>query len=298
MLQIFNIFVTNHLIYMPFKPVIIIGMHRSGTTMITKMLENLGLFVGNQKEINNEALFFWDINNWIFDITNSRADLPHNFQYLNPKTKEILINDLNYLIQSGQKKKFLGDKNGHYKSLKDIDFPWGWKDPKNSFTIDLWKEIFLDPIVLHIYRNPIDSISSFIERDLQLKNKYQLNWKKFLKRYFLISKNYHFNFRLYSLEEGYNLWEEYVSKCMEQEQYFPQMQHVRYEDFLANPNTHLKLIADFCGLKYTEQQIAEQVKSVKSDRSFAFIKNPEAIDVYLKIKDRPLMKKLNYNHIV
>lgn len=43
---------------MPVPPIIIVGMHRSGTTMITKMLENLGLFVGDQKEINNEALFF------------------------------------------------------------------------------------------------------------------------------------------------------------------------------------------------------------------------------------------------
>lgn len=38
-------------------PVIILGMHRSGTTMITKILENLGLFVGVEKEINHEALF-------------------------------------------------------------------------------------------------------------------------------------------------------------------------------------------------------------------------------------------------
>ncbi|MCO5230768.1 MAG: sulfotransferase [Chitinophagales bacterium] len=283
---------------MPIPPVIIIGMHRSGTTMITKMLENLGLFVGDKKEINNEALFFWDINNWIFEIACSRADLPHNFQYLNPRTRQILIDDLNYFVQSSQKKKFLGDKNNAYKSLKDLDIPWGWKDPKNSFTIDLWKEIFPNAVVLHIYRNPIDSISSFIERDLKMKDKYQLNWKKALKRKLLISKNYHSNFRLYSLEEGYNLWEEYVTKCMQQEQFFPNMKHVRYEDFLAEPSLHLHSIATFCGLNFTEQQINEQVKSVKSDRSFAFTKNPEAIDVYLKVKDKPLMKQLNYDNII
>lgn len=283
---------------MPIPPVIIIGMHRSGTTMITKMLENLGLFVGDKKEINNEALFFWDINNWIFEIACSRADLPHNFQYLNPRTRQILIDDLNYFVQSSQKKKFLGDLNNAYKSLKDLNIPWGWKDPKNSFTIDLWKEIFPDAIVLHIYRNPIDSISSFIERDLKMKDKYQLNWKKALKRKFLISKNYHSNFRLYSLEEGYNLWEEYVSKCLQQEQVFPNMKHVRYEDFLADPFQHLQSIATFCGLNCSEQQIEEQVKSVKSDRGFAFTKNPEAIDVYLKVKDKPLMKQLNYDNII
>lgn len=40
------------------QPIIILGMHRSGTTMITQLLENLGLFVGTEKEVNHEALFF------------------------------------------------------------------------------------------------------------------------------------------------------------------------------------------------------------------------------------------------
>ena len=38
------------------QPIIILGMHRSGTTMITKMLENLGLFVGAEKE-NRDCSF-------------------------------------------------------------------------------------------------------------------------------------------------------------------------------------------------------------------------------------------------
>ncbi len=282
---------------MPTSPVIIVGMHRSGTTMVTKMLENLGLFVGDQKEVNNEALFFWNINNWIFDIALCRADLPYNFRYLNPRTKEILVNDLQHFISSPKKKKFLGNKYNHFKSIKELDFPWGWKDPKNSFTIDLWKEIFPDAKVLHIYRNPIDSISSFIERDLVMKNRYTLNWKKKLKRDFLISHNYHTNFRLYSLEEGYNLWEEYVSRCVELEKSFPDMKHVRYEDFLANPASQLEEIARFCGLQFSPSDIKEQVKSVKSDRSFAFIRNPEAMEVYLNIKDKPLMKLLHYDKI-
>lgn len=283
---------------MSIAPVIIVGMHRSGTTMVTKMLENLGLFVGDQKEINHEALFFWDINNWIFDITYSRADLPHNFKYLNPKTREVIIQDLNFFISSRKKKKFLGSQYNHYASIQDLDFPWGWKDPKNSFTIDLWKEIFPQAKVLHIYRNPIDSIRSFIERDLELKNRYQLNWKKKLKRHFLVSHNYHANFRLHSLEEGYNLWEEYVQKCMDLEKDFPNMLHICYEDLLENPEEKLTKISQFCGLQTTQDDILNQIKSIQSDRRYAFLKNPQAIDVYLRVKDRPLMKLLGYNNIV
>jgi hypothetical protein len=44
----------------PYPPVIIIGMSRSGTTLLVEMLEQLGLFAGNKKTRNNEALFFYN----------------------------------------------------------------------------------------------------------------------------------------------------------------------------------------------------------------------------------------------
>lgn len=283
----------------PVPPVIILGMHRSGTTMVTKMLENLGLFVGVKKEVNNEALFFWHINNWIFDICLSRADLPHNYRYMNPATRHVLETDLKWFTQSWRRYSFLGwDKFFKYKDIRNLDIPWGWKDPKNSYTIDLWKTVFPEAKVLHIYRNPIDSVTSFIERDLILKNRFRHNWKKRLKRSLLISNNYHTNFRLHSLEEGYNLWEEYVSRCLNLEAEFPDMLHVRYEDFLKKPAFHLMEIAHYCGLSPTDAAIQEQVRSVKSDRAFAFLKDPASVEVYQKIRHFPIMEKLGYQNIL
>lgn len=283
---------------MPQAPVIIVGMHRSGTTMVTKMLENLGLFVGVNKEINHEALFFWDINNWIFDICCARPELPHNLRYLNPAAQKVIEQDLQWFTQSYRRYSFLGkDKFFRYKDIRDLDIPWGWKDPKNSFTIDLWKSVFPEAKVLHIYRNPIDSISSFIERDLVMKNKFRHNWKKRLKRALLVSKNYHANFRLHSLEEGYNLWEEYVSKCLDLEAQFPEMMHVRYEDFLAQPAEHLEKISKFCGLSPSDEMIKKEVLNVKSDRAFAFLKNPAGLEVYQKVKSRPILQQLGYDNI-
>lgn len=39
-------------------PVIIIGMHRSGTSMLTRVLQRAGLFMGEHREENDESLFF------------------------------------------------------------------------------------------------------------------------------------------------------------------------------------------------------------------------------------------------
>ena len=43
-------------------PIILLGMHRSGTSMIAGMLEELGLFMGNHKDRNNEAFLFMKLN--------------------------------------------------------------------------------------------------------------------------------------------------------------------------------------------------------------------------------------------
>lgn len=283
---------------MPVSPVIIVGMHRSGTTMLTQMLEGLGLFVGVKKEVNHEALFFWDINNWIFDLCCSRPEMPHNLRYLNPAAKAVIEQDLAWFTQSFRRYSYLGsDKFFKYKDIRDLDIPWGWKDPKNTFTIDLWKSLFPDAKVLHIYRNPIDSVSSFIERDLVMKNKFRHNWKKRLKRAFLVSHRYHANFRLHSLEEGYQLWAEYVGKCLTLDASFPQIMHVRYEDFLANPSEYLTKMADFCGLPAQPEAIEEQVKNVKADRAYAFVKKPEAVAAYQKVRNEPLMLQLGYDQI-
>ena len=60
------------------SPIIIIGMHRSGTTMLSKILEDMGVFMGEKKDINNEALFFLNFNRYIFKQTFATWDSPKN----------------------------------------------------------------------------------------------------------------------------------------------------------------------------------------------------------------------------
>ena len=279
------------------SPIIILGMHRSGTTMITKMLENLGLFVGAEKEVNNEALFFWKINNWIFDLHTATPEKPYNLRYSNPACRKIILESLDYFIQSDKRKQYLGKHASSFKNIKDVDFPYGWKDPKNTFTTDFWSAVFPNPKIIHIYRNPIDSVSSYIERDLELKNKFEWNWKKKLKRDFLISKNFHENFRLYNLEEGYNLWEEYVTKALSLKNTFPDYIEIKYEDFLEKPFENLQTLAKFSGLQPSEQQLQNEIAAIKSERAFAFLNNEKYVELYQQLKTKPLMQQLGYANL-
>lgn len=49
-------------------PVIIIGMHRSGTSLVARLLDVLGLFLGKYKDENHEARLFISINDWFLRV--------------------------------------------------------------------------------------------------------------------------------------------------------------------------------------------------------------------------------------
>ena len=261
------------------------------------MLENLGLFVGTEKEINNEALFFWKINNWIFDLHTATAEKPYNLRYKNSACENIILESLEHFVQSDKRKQYLGKYSSKYKTIKALDFPYGWKDPKNSFTIDFWKQVFLDPKVIHIYRNPIDSVSSYIERDLELKKKFEWNWKKKLKRDLLISKNFHQNFRLTSIEEGYDLWEEYVSKALSLKNDCENYIEIKYEEFLEQPFENLQKLAKFSGMNVNDEKIKNEIQNIKKERAFAFLSNEKYYSIYQTLKEKPLMKQLGYDNL-
>ncbi len=279
------------------SPVIILGMHRSGTTLISKLLENLGLFVGDKKEINNEALFFWEINNWLFELHTATAEKPYNMRYTNPSCKKIIEESLEYFVQSNKRKQYLGNYSSKYKSIKDIDFPFGWKDPKNTFTLDFWKTIFTNPKIIHIYRNPIDVSLSYIERDLDLKNKFEWNYKKKIKRNLLISHNFHQNFRISNIEDGYKLWEEYVLKANEYKQQNENYLAIKYEDFLEQPLPFLEQLIQFTNLKVTNNQLLDAIKLIKPEKAFSFTKNENYCSIYEQIKETKIMHELGYNNI-
>lgn len=278
-------------------PIIIIGMHRSGTTMITELLDQLGLFVGAKLDNNHESLFFFDLNKWIFDVGIAKVDYPHNLSLMNQNCKEEVINVIDYHLGSSRRKKYLGQHN--FKDIRDLDIPWGWKEPRNSFTLEFYKELFPDAKIIHIYRNPIDSANSYLKRDRKRRNEFDLTWKKKLKRKLLIANKYHQNFRLNTLQDGYDLWQEYVTKAFSWEEEFgDRMLTLKYENFLDKPADRIKMLADFCGLTTSEAKIKKLVKDIDASRKYAFASDEKSIDFYHKIKQEEWMTRLGYDDIL
>src|SRR5580658_5081957 len=58
------------------QPVILLGMHRSGTAMIARLLDELGLFQGSELQDDHESTWFLAINDILLERVNAAWDNP------------------------------------------------------------------------------------------------------------------------------------------------------------------------------------------------------------------------------
>lgn len=293
-------------------PLIIMGMHRSGTSMVAQFLEELGLFIGQKKDNHYEAIFFLRLNDWILSQAHCTWDNVDRFYIINDFFSKNILRVIEMHLKGVRRIEFLGFRNYFkYKNIKDIDFSWGWKDPRNTITIELWKKIFPKAKILNVFRNPVDVAQSLKKRALKrekvsetIVSKYRLKFKEF----FLSSQGWKRNLpataslysqRVFHIHEGVKLWEDYVQRGLEQEKMYPgDIMHIKYENFIENPIENLERIFDFIKLIPNKNKISDVTSKIKFNRNFAFIQDEELVKYYEKIKTNSLIKKLGYSDIL
>jgi hypothetical protein len=279
-------------------PIIIIGAHRSGTSMICRFLENTGVFMGRKKESNNESIFFQDLNHWILNASSARWDSPENIEYLfaNKEIFDLTVDYLKQIVNSPHIKSYLG----FYKYLKNrsltrLNFSWGWKDPRNTYTLPIWLEIFPQAKIIHVYRHGIDVANSLIKRNNNGVSvaKHLHGKRKHL--YNIVKKKGGFTDGILcsKLEGGFNLWEKYIRKSFELEsKIHNKFLNIRYEDFLYEPEKQLIKILDFCHLNVDSEKIKQVCQSVNKNRSFAYREDKKLVEFSEIVKDR--LSNFNY----
>ena len=277
------------------QPVIVIGMHRSGTSMLTRILQEAGLFMGKYRESNDESTFFLDFNNWILKQANASWDNPYCFNFINDTFKSHIKRVYDKRQKSLFAIKYLGIKNFlKYKAINNIDFKWGWKDPRNTFTIDIWKEIYPKAKILHIYRNPVDVAQSLKVRAEKIEKQFKYNYKKKIKENLLRGKvGYTHSYRVLDLYGGFELWKEYLSKALKESEAL----HIKYEDLLYDSRDKLNEIFQFLELNVSDEKLKEASDKFDPARRYAFFKDADLVDFYKKIQNDDLVKKLEYDNI-
>lgn len=136
-------------------PVLIVGMHNSGTSILAEIIHKNGIFLGNNMEHYESHLFSMYINDsLIMKGGKNWSKLP------------ILSIDevMSYreTIASFIKKYWMVDyMQWGYDGVSE----WGIKDPRLCVLLPLYLDIFPEAKVVHIRRNPDDVAASLCQRD-------------------------------------------------------------------------------------------------------------------------------------
>lgn len=268
------------------KPVIVAGMHRSGTSLLSRILDDSGVFMGKKISGNHEAKFFQELNIRLFNELGGRWDYPPAMHYLldNKDVLDVTIAVLERAIHSTAFKKYLGWKNYFFKNrfFRKQQNLWGWKDPRNVYTLPLWLKIFPEARVIYIERHGVDVANSLKYRSLkgmEARRKQVDTPKSFVRldsgEFGLSSESV----RCCTLEGGFSLWEEYIREGRKNiRSVAPRnLLVLRYEELLTEPAGNLSKINEFLGLGEQEYKKEEQKFgiSLKAGRAYAYRNKPE-----------------------
>jgi hypothetical protein len=313
-------------------PVIVIGMHRSGTTMITDMLERLGLFMGWAVQENSESTFFTARNEKLLSLCGGSWEKPRPIELLlqdksrrNEVTEQLRrdMGSIRFLSYLGPRR-FLT-----HRRLQNIDFPWGWKDPRNTFLLPIWLDLFPNARIVHIHRNGIDVARSLAHREIRAAG-YRLArlspagrfarttkdwWDQCRNRPILLTVRRSLDavarrltplgpYDRFTLQEtadlgkAFELWCAYVQRCSDMvETISNECLTLKYDDFLAEPEKNLETLCAFCGLKPGRAELQAQCKNVRTDRRHTFKGDPEAVQLYERVRANQWMVKFGYGDL-
>lgn len=279
------------------QPIIVLGMHRSGTSLMVQILERCDVFMGARQEMNHEALFFLGLNELVLDQSKATWDEPRNVKFLDSMVSGYLVKALELALSSDARSIYLGEQMaGLYSSIFDLDIPWGWKDPRNTWTANLWLTLFPGAKVIHVYRHPVDVAASLRHRE-QIHAE---QVRKFIEEKGLIEfKNHGYRFQLSGrvkhLEGGFALWEQYVSEALSLEEKYPEnFLRVRYEDLLDNSAEVLSAIKSHIGFHSKAAGDMGVSDLITGERALAFRNDPALCEFHSSISNNRLVVKLGY----
>jgi GT2 family glycosyltransferase/glycosyltransferase involved in cell wall biosynthesis len=220
----------------------IAGAHRSGTSMLTRLLHVCGLYLGPKSELmppqaDNpdgfwEHLGFVALNDELLSELGGAWDLP-------PTTDESFADER--LAPLRMKARLLIER---FSSAG----LWGWKDPRNSLTLPFWQDLLPSMKTLIMVRNPLEVAHSMKERN---------------------GTSYSF---------GLRLWEIYNRRLIDRANWRDRLV-THYDLFFEDPESELRRIAQFVGLSDTK--VISAAALVTKRRRHTHFKVDDLIDAHV-----------------
>jgi len=194
------------------RGVFVLGMHRSGTSAATRLVNLLGVPTCIEEDLlprtDDNPRGYWEsgsltaFNDGIFDALESDWSCPPR---LDPgwETDPVLV-------------ELRAEATTLFSRVFPAE-PWVWKDPRNCITLPLWTTaLAVEPAVVLVHRNPLEIAASLNARDDLGK--------------------------VYCLA----LWERYLQSCLSAASGLPALV-TTYDEILDDPAAWCEVVRDFLG---------------------------------------------------
>lgn len=248
-------------------PVVLMGMHRSGTTLLVSWMEELGVYMGRAQDGNREALFFQQRNRRMMALAGASWLYPDPFLWWiqDPERRLFLLRRLRRDVEKTLEKEYLPSRN-QWPSI------WGWKDPRTVYTLELWRELFPDLRLVVIRRHGVDVAVSLIRRAEQAWRDYQERWGQ--KDTWGPPMD---GVERIPLAQAFDLWVRYNARLDDLHRNWPALPwlELRYEQVLKHPRDTLKALAEFLGVSLEDDRIQRLTESLDPDRAWRYRSDPD-----------------------
>jgi hypothetical protein len=268
-------------------PLVVIGMHRSGTRLLAHILDRLGIFMGADLQADSESITFMLINEGILHQCGAFWSEPMSAHFMlsDPDRVRHLAAGARERL-AAQLAHYAGQSSWRPGSTPDGTPPFGWKDPRNTFTLPVWREVFPRLKVIHIVRHGVDAAASLARRHAEALRAASAET---VPPALTVIRDHALGVlssrRGWNLAEALTMWEQYVEKAsMESAELAERALEVRFEELLTQPGPVMAEIAEFCGVP-VPQPLEEPLRDLNASRAFAFRHDPELAAFAESVRD-------------
>jgi O-antigen biosynthesis protein len=135
------------------SPLIVVGMHRSGTSFVASLLQAAGLDMGSRlmpPARSNERGHFENMDFVEFHMRGLRLSGHDDSGWT--ASQSLTLSE-----ESASEAREIIQTNARSSA-------WGWKDPRTTLFLDFWSSVVPDAYYLYIYREPSEVIDSLYRR--------------------------------------------------------------------------------------------------------------------------------------
>lgn len=216
------------------SPILICGMHRSGTSLFAQALSICGLYLGEEEDLlqstpQENPAGFWEYEDIIQFADKLLDKLGGSWDDTSPFNNSSWLEEID--LSKEQKK-----ANKILNPLVNSGKRWGWKDPRATVMLPFWRSIFPEMQVMICLRNPIEVAFSLSKRERT-----------------------HVDY-----EQGLELWLKYYD-ILNRDINDTKFIVTHYKAMVFEPQKELQRVCGFFGFEPTEEMLQKAIESIDSD---------------------------------